>query len=271
MKIIVQMNTIIQKYAPGQVGRYSDEFEPRAFGDNIQKWGTSTILIESGGYNKDPEKQFIRKLNYVSILAAIYSISTSSYENIPIEKYKMIPANDRKLFDLKVANLSFSYLGEKYIVDLGIHNLEKENKDHSEFYYIGKISDIGDLSTYYGYKVINAQSFTFQPEKTYPKIIPNFEEFKKLDFIKILNQGYTTISIDSLPAEIKFIDYPVNIINARNIKILRNNVLPKPPLNIGLNPTFLLYQNDKVVYAVINGFVFDLIKNENGIKNGLVK
>ena len=50
MKIIVQMNDIIQKYAPGQVGRYSDEFEPRAFGDNIQKWGTSTILIESGGY-----------------------------------------------------------------------------------------------------------------------------------------------------------------------------------------------------------------------------
>ena len=43
MKIIVEMNDIIQKYAPGQVGRYSDDFEPRAFGDNIQKWGTSTI------------------------------------------------------------------------------------------------------------------------------------------------------------------------------------------------------------------------------------
>jgi len=265
------MNDIIQQYAPGQVGRYSDEFEPRAFGDNIQKWGTSTILIESGGYKNDPEKQFIRKLNYVSILAAIHSISNKSYENIPIGKYKKIPINDRKLFDLKVTNLKFSYLGEEYMVDLGIHNFEKENKDHSDFYNIGKISDIGDLSTYYGYEVINAENFTFQPEKTYPKIIPNFEEFKKLDFIKILDQGYTTISIDSLPAEIKFIHYPVNIINARNIKILRNNTIPKPPLNIGLNPTFLLYQNDKVVYAVINGFVFDLKKNENGIKNGLVK
>ncbi|MEO0528194.1 MAG: M14 family zinc carboxypeptidase, partial [Bacteroidota bacterium] len=36
MKVIVFMNSIIQKYAPGQVGRYSDDFEPRAFGDNIQ-------------------------------------------------------------------------------------------------------------------------------------------------------------------------------------------------------------------------------------------
>ena len=162
-------------------------------------------------------------------------------------------------------------MGEEYIVDLGIHNYEKENKDHSDFYNIGKISDIGDLSTYYGYEVINAENFTFQPEKTYPKIIPNFEEFKKLDFIKILDQGYTTISIDSLPAEIKFIHYPVNIINTRNIKILRNNTIPKPPLNIGLNPTFLLYQNDKVVYAVINGFVFNLSKNKNSIINAIVK
>ena len=61
MKIIVQMNDILQNYVPGQVGRYSDEFEPRAFGDNIQKWGTRTILIESGGYPDDPEKQFILK------------------------------------------------------------------------------------------------------------------------------------------------------------------------------------------------------------------
>ena len=59
MKIIVFMNDILQKYAPGQVGRYNDDFEPRAFGDNIQKWGTSTILIESGGYPNDIEKQEI--------------------------------------------------------------------------------------------------------------------------------------------------------------------------------------------------------------------
>lgn len=57
MKIIVFMNNIIQKYAPGQVGRYNDDFEPRAFGDNIQKWGTSTILIESGGYTNDVENK----------------------------------------------------------------------------------------------------------------------------------------------------------------------------------------------------------------------
>ena len=76
MKVIVQMNKVLQKFAPGQVGRYNDDFEPRAFGDNIQKWGTSTILVESGGYPEDPEKQEIRKLNFVSILSALNAIAT---------------------------------------------------------------------------------------------------------------------------------------------------------------------------------------------------
>ena len=52
MKLIAQMNEVVQKHAMGQVGRYSDAFEPRAFGDNMQKWGTSTILIESGGHRE---------------------------------------------------------------------------------------------------------------------------------------------------------------------------------------------------------------------------
>ena len=94
MKIIVFMNDILQKYAPGQVGRYNDDFEPRAFGDNIQKWGTSTILIESGGYADDTEKQEIRKLNYVSILSAIYTIAKQNYEEGAVAKRRPRTATD---------------------------------------------------------------------------------------------------------------------------------------------------------------------------------
>lgn len=271
MKIIVVMNTIIQQYAPGQVGRYSDDFEPRAFGDNIQKWGTSTILIESGGYQNDVEKQFIRKLNYVSILAAIHTIGTGSFENASIHKYEEIPKNDRKLFDLKITNLTFPYLGKSYTIDLGIKHFERENKKHTAFYNMGSIVDIGDLSTYYGYKNIDAKNLKFKVGETYPKIISSFEAFKQLDFKKLLEQGYTSVSIDSLPKEIKFIKYPINIIDIRNISIPKNNTIPKPPVSLGKNPNFLLTENDKVVYAIINGFVYDLSKNENGIINGMVK
>ncbi|WP_010518850.1 M14 family zinc carboxypeptidase, partial [Croceivirga radicis] len=124
MKVIVYMNNIIQKYAPGQVGRYGDDFEPRAFGDNIAKWGTSLILIESGGYGGDREKQEIRKLNYVSILSALYTIANESYKDISVEAYEEIPRNDRKMFDLKIENATYILNEKEYTIDLGIYRNE---------------------------------------------------------------------------------------------------------------------------------------------------
>jgi hypothetical protein len=60
-QVIVAMNRNIQQFIPKSVGRWTSDFEPRAFGDNIQKWGTSLILVESGGYKNDPEKMYIKK------------------------------------------------------------------------------------------------------------------------------------------------------------------------------------------------------------------
>ena len=34
---------------PGGVARYDEDWNPRAFGDNLTAWGTPVVLIESGG------------------------------------------------------------------------------------------------------------------------------------------------------------------------------------------------------------------------------
>lgn len=257
MKIIVQMNDILQNYAPGQVGRYSDEFEPRAFGDNIQKWGTSTILIESGGYKDDPEKQFIRKLNFVSILGAINSISTNNYKNTSIKRYEEIPKNDRKLFDLKLTNLTFQYLGEKYTIDLGINTTKIGDLDQNSSYAIGHLREIGDLSTYYGYENINAENMIFEIGKTYPKILSSVDEIETLNIEELLQDGYTTVALDAIPDDIIFTKYPIKIIAVQDIIITRDNTIPKSPLQLGSQPTFLLTKNKELYYAIINGIVYD--------------
>ena len=271
MRVIGKLNGILQRYVKGQVARYSDEFEPRAFGDNMQKWGTSTILIESGGHFDDPEKQFIRKLNYISILSAIDMIGSQNYSTTNLDTYLSIPKNDRKLFDLKIENLTFSYLGLDFTVDLGINHDEIENKKHSDFYYLGRISDIGDLSNHYGYKTLDASGLTFKAGETYPKILSDFEEFRDLDFLSLLKQGYTSVSINDMPKEIKFTPMPMNIIDVKKIMIPKNNSIPQSPINLETNPTFLLKKNDSVIYAVINGFIYHLADNKNNIKNAVVK
>lgn len=271
MRLIVQMNQALQRYARGQAGRYSDEFEPRAFGDNMQKWGTSTVLIESGGQLNDPEKQFIRKLNYVIILAALESISSESYQTARLHQYLSIPHNAKKLFDLKIENLSFTYLGTTYSVDVGINQTEVENRDHSDFFFLGKISDIGDLSTHFGYETLDAEGFEFKVGEAYPKILNDFEEFTQLDFPALLSQGYTSVIISDMPEEIKFTNHPINIQDIKKVVIPKNNKFPEPPLQLGANPSFLLYKNEKVSYAIVNGFVYEIGTEQNNVKNGVVK
>ena len=264
MKIIVFMNSIIQKYAPGQVGRYNDDFEPRAFGDNIQKWGTSAILIESGGYLNDSEKQEIRKLNYVSILSAIYTISNGSYTKIPISEYEKIPENDRKLFDLKIDNANYELLGKTYKLDLGIQRFEVDKEGHNDFWYSSRIIDQGDLSTYYGYETFDASGYTVKAGKLYPKKIKSIEEFLKIDPYSLLQQGYLYVSLENIPAKLLSSPLPLDIVG-HNFKVptdLR--------LNVGVNPTFILEKNGVVDYVVINGFLINVKAKKGLFKNAML-
>lgn len=263
MKIIVFMNEILQKYAPGQVGRYNDDFEPRAFGDNIQKWGTSTILIESGGYANDPEKQEIRKLNYVSILSAIYTIANQNYKEISIAEYEKIPENDRKLFDLKIVAANYDLMGDTYIVDLGINQVEVDYPKHNSFWYSSRVMDQGDLSTFYGYETLDASAYTLKQAQAYPKTLTALNEVKRLNFKNLLQQGYGYVRMTEIPGKPVNSSFPVHLIGP-------DYKVPELVLQPGINPTFFLERDGKIRYAVINGFLVDLEKEDINIPNGMI-
>ena len=264
MKIIGFMNNIIQKYAPGQVGRYNDDFEPRAFGDNIQKWGTSTILIESGGYPDDVEKQEIRKLNFVSILSAIYTIAKGDYANMSLDSYWEIPENDRKLFDLKIEAVSYNLLGNPYVLDLGIHRREIDYEEHEDFWYKGQISDQGDLSTFYGYETFNAEGYVVKQGQVYFDVLESYEEMNEASALNLLDAGYTYVRIKDLPESLINSPYPVHLVS-------EGYEIPEFRLGVGVNPTFLLEKDGEIRYAVVNGFLIDLNDSDkHRCKNSLI-
>ena len=265
MKVIVFMNDIIQKYAPGQVAKYNDDFEPRAFGDNIQKWGTSTILIESGGYANDVEKQEIRKLNYVSILSAIYTIARGNYVDIPIADYEKIPENDRKLFDLKITNATYELLDNTYVLDIGINRLEVAIENSTDFWYSSRIIDQGDLSTYYGYKTFDASGYTIKPGKVYTERFKSLQDWsnKNKDPMALLKSGYTYVRITNIPKEQLSSPFPLHLISS-------NYEVPEFNSEVGVNPTFLLEKNGVVKYAIINGFFIDIDSGEGVFENGMI-
>ncbi|GAB1464067.1 M14 family zinc carboxypeptidase [Pedobacter sp.] len=154
MLVIADMFNELNQVLPNQIGLFNDEYEPRAFGDNFQNAGTSTILIEAGGYKDDPEKQHIRKYYFGSILSGLLSISSKSYEQQHTENYFAIPQNNKQIFHLMINNLILD--GIK--VSVGINYEEYPNSDGRSTYKTYSIQDIGDLSFCDAYKVYDAHN-----------------------------------------------------------------------------------------------------------------
>jgi hypothetical protein len=78
---------------PGRVAKYDDTFTPRAFGDLMQHWGTSTVLIESGALPDDPQKQELRRVNVLLLLTALEAIATRRYAGADTAAYDDLPFN----------------------------------------------------------------------------------------------------------------------------------------------------------------------------------
>jgi hypothetical protein len=173
-QVISAMNETLKEFIPKNIGRFSDEFEPRAFGDNIQKWGSSLILIESGGYKDDTEKQFIRKLNFVTILSAFEAILNNSYHNFTLEDYLQIHQNQKCLFDLKIVNAKIKSGETTFEVDLGINLEENNNWSASDFSYKSVIEDMGDLSVFWGIQTLDAKGGLLRPLSDFPLIAAKY-------------------------------------------------------------------------------------------------
>ena len=70
----------LEPFAPGQIGRYDDEFEVRAFGDNITLWGTPVVLIETGPWPAPEPDAALVRLNFVALVSALDALASGSVE-----------------------------------------------------------------------------------------------------------------------------------------------------------------------------------------------
>jgi hypothetical protein len=129
-----------QPLVGGHIAKYDDTYNPRAFGDLMGAWGASTILIESGGWRDDPQKQHLRKTNFVGILAALDAIATGTYASYDPGVYDRLQFNGNSLPDLLVSGGT--------VVVAGLRPLEADiviNYDRPLLREGGRITDIGDM------------------------------------------------------------------------------------------------------------------------------
>ena len=141
MNVIVAMDQLLQQIIPNHIGRYTDEFYPTATGDNFQKLGHNTILIESGHYPNDYDREEARKYTFFSILQGIYYIAdTSDFNNF--EGYFEIPNNQKNFFDV-IHRYPKQTLDVAYLYEDKIKN--------GQFISTLNTAKKGDLSSYFGH------------------------------------------------------------------------------------------------------------------------
>jgi len=257
IRIIGLLYTILKDFIPGHVGRYSDDFEPRAFGENVQMAGTSTILMESGGYRGDPEKQFIRKLNFVTLLSALFCIANGDYQNVDTATYFQIPQNKKLMFDFIIRN---ARIQSGQTVDIGINRNEKELPESRSYYYHSQIDEIGDMSIFHGYEEFDAEGMNVKPGKIYSQILDSVDEIENLDILKLLRNGYTSVKMKPSFHLPKYLSTPLHIMTRDSENTIETEK----------NPNFLLYKNEQLRYVVVNGFMYDVLSKEMTIPNGII-
>lgn len=162
MCVIVAMNNLLQQVIPNHIGRYTDEFYPTATGDNFQKLGHNTILIEAGHYKDDYQREITRKYNFYALLQGIYFISTEiDFRNY--RPYYDIPNNDTKFMDIIYKNIKIAKNNGIQILDIGIQLKFKVIANKLVVYK--HIEKEGDLSNYYSHNYIDAENLNIKELK----------------------------------------------------------------------------------------------------------
>ncbi|MDM7921531.1 MAG: hypothetical protein QUS14_04450, partial [Pyrinomonadaceae bacterium] len=105
-RIASAMAAALNQFIPGHVGRYDDEWTPTAFGDNFSKWGTPTILIETGGLHAKDE-MYLVKMNFIAKMTALKVIADGTEKNFSPVNYELLPPNTgRQLMNIIFRNVS---------------------------------------------------------------------------------------------------------------------------------------------------------------------
>jgi hypothetical protein len=157
----------VEHFAPGQVAKYDDAFNPRAFGDNVTKWGTPVLLIETGAWpGSEPDRHLVR-LNFVALVTALDALASGRVHTADKRRYDELPMNGSNvLYQLIRGATIVNGAGvAPYVADVGIagQRVVRQVDGHNRVLMQTRVEEFGDLSTFGGIDVIDAKGLTVAP------------------------------------------------------------------------------------------------------------
>ena len=203
-RLAVSLREILSPWASGKIARYDMGYTERAFGDSMTRWGTSTLLIETGGWKGPDEAGTLVRLNFVGLLGVLQALGDGSLASVDPKGYDAIPLLARDgLFDvvLRGAMVANGSGLPPYLADVALSR-------PSLFAGLGPrvrpgVADLGDLAEFRGKEETDLVGKLLVPappggEEGWQKVLASFRGRKLAD-----EEGTILLSPDLLSAEVK--------------------------------------------------------------------
>ena len=166
-KLCAVIRDALEPFASGQIGRYDDEYEVRAFGDNITLWGTPVVLIETGPWPSEQPDAALVRLNFVAIVSALDALATRRVDRADPKRYEELPMNESRAYFVLVKNATvISGTGiPPFVSDIGVvaNRRVRVADGKREIQMSLSIDDMGDLQTQGALRSIDATGMTVVP------------------------------------------------------------------------------------------------------------
>ncbi|QMW13755.1 peptidase M14 [Pseudoalteromonas sp. MT33b] len=184
MQFTAHLAATVENMIPGHLGKYNDSYSYRSFGDTFSEKGIRTILIESGAYPQDPNRQVARKVNRVLYKKAIDSLVTGDWKKATVAQYHAIPFNAKDNWvDLLIDDVMVNSEMGDYQIDIAINDKGR----------LPTIKELGDISSIrQGYQTLDASKLSFNIGNSY--IITKPITLTDSTYKALLKEGYSCFS-----------------------------------------------------------------------------
>ncbi|MEL1240203.1 M14 family metallopeptidase [Flavobacterium flavipallidum] len=184
INIIAEMNSVLQQFIPGQVGRFDDSFNINCIGDTFQYLGVPTILFEAGHFQGDYHREVTRKYIFMALVSSFTKLSENVIDINRTEEYLNIPQNKVVFYDFIYKKVKINYDGNEKLTNFAAQY--KEELIDGEINFNAYIAKIDDLEGFFGHEEFDAQGALYNDDlNSFPKIDQkaNFSLGKEYKFV----------------------------------------------------------------------------------------
>ncbi len=97
-RVASRIVSTVSPFIPGGIARYDEDWNPRAFGDNITAWGTPVVLIESGAFPAGGGFAELTRLNFVALFSILEGLSRNDLAEVSPDVYDGLLRNRADAF-----------------------------------------------------------------------------------------------------------------------------------------------------------------------------